>query len=424
MPNNAGAGSRAHGAKMLPSLMAVYAAYGMRFIVPLLALPYLTNTLSTEALAIYLAVQAIGFLGAVGVEFGFTMWASRELAGARAPSDVRTIASGVMTAQILLVAIVFPSVTAVALLTPGISSDGVAVLTAGLYAVVTGVNPAWYFQGRMRASTSAFMECAATGIYLVLVFALVRSQADLALAMASMVLAPALAYGVGLARVLYETGAISLRWDLGWRYIHAAFTMFSIRIAIVVYTSASTWLMFVLSDPDSTARYGVATRIAGPILALYGPLAQVLLPYLHRRAIESGALRISEGLLFVGLLEASALLIIAACHLVSPFVVSHILMIRLDGVAQTINGLTWMLMPIAASQALVLFFILPHKKENWNLLSILAGAAVFVVAAFVLVPKFLVPGMIVARMLGESMVAVGLLIGCVLMVRELRVQEA
>jgi polysaccharide transporter, PST family len=406
---------------MLTSLLAVYVTFGFRFVAPMLALPYLSNMLSASALATYLTVQSIGFMGGVAIEYGFGGWASRELAGAQTPDELSEIASGVLSAQGLLIAIVCPSVATVALLTPGMSASFAAVLASAAFAVVSGLTPAWYFQGRFRAPTSALIECVAAVLYLGLLLLLVHSSADLPLAFVSMVLAPAIAYGLGQLQLVRETTVRCFKARLGWAYIRSAFTMFSTRATILIYTSASTWLMFVLSDPDRTSQYGLANRLAGPILALYGPLGQVLLPYLHRRTINSGTLVLMEGLLFVALLEATAGAAIVACHLLSDFVTTQILMIPIPGVSEAVNGLSWMLLSIAASQALVLYFILPHRKESWNLRAILAGAVVFTIAAPLLVPRYAVTGMILARILGETAVAVGLLIGSIVLWRRTRV---
>jgi PST family polysaccharide transporter len=402
---------------MLTSLFAVYVTFGLRFIAPMLALPYLSNTLSTGPLAVYLTVQSIGFMGGVGVEYGFGWWASRELASAQTADEVSRIASGVLAAQGLLIAIVCPLVVTVAMLTPGISANFAAVAGAAAFATISGLRPAWYFQGRLRAPFSALIECVAAMLFLILLLLLVHSSADLPLALASMVLGPAIAYGIGLLQLLRETGVLRFKARLGLAYIRSAFTMFSTRAAILVYSSMSTWLMFVLSDPVRTSQYGIANRLAGPILALYGPLGQVLLPRLHRRAIDSGILVVTDGLALVALLEASAGAAILACHLLSHFVTTKILLIPVPGVAEAVNGLSWMLLPIAASQALVLYFILPYKKEGSNLRAILAGAGVFAVAAPLLVPPYAVTGMILARILGETTVTVGLFIGSILLWR-------
>jgi len=404
---------------MFSSLLAVYASFGLRYVAPLIALPYLANTLSSSTLAIYLTVQSIGLMGGAGIEYGFGMWASRELAGAHAASEVSTIAAGVLSAQALLILIVCPVVIAAAILTPGLSV--IAALASGALAIVSGFSPAWYFQGRLQAQWGALIECAAALAYLGLLLLLVHSSTDLPQALASMVLGPAIAYSIGLLQVLRETKIRCFRADLGWACIRVAFTMFSTRAAVLVYTSTSTWMMFVLGDPTATAQYGIANRLAGPVLGLYAPLAQVLLPRFHRRALALGSLTPVEGIAFVGILEVSAAIAIAACHFFSHFFTTKILMIPVPGVAEAVNGLSWMLLPIAASQALVLYFILPNKKEAWNLRSILAGAGIFVLAAPPLVLHHAVTGMILARLLGETTVTAGLLIGSILVWRSSRV---
>jgi PST family polysaccharide transporter len=389
------------------SLLLIGAA---NYILPLVLVPYLARVLHPAGWGEVLFAQSYAVWLAVVVEYGFLFSASRDVARrANTPGALTAIVSAVNGAKGLLI-LAATAVAAVtwALLPQFQQSPGYLVL-AWLTAIFQGLYPMWYFQGVLRMRRLALLSTGTRAIAVALTFLWVRTPEDGWLVLALQAAATAVATTIALCWMYREVPFQRPRRREVMGALDTGKYMFSVSLAVSVYSVAGSFLVGLLTNPVQVGFYGGAERINRMVTSLFAILGQALYPYMSQ--ITHIDLRRSTRLarvLFVcsTLIGASLTVIII---LAAPWIVRLMLGPGFEPAVLVLQVMALQITLTSMSRVLGLLWMLPLGMDRSYNYIVLAAGVISLGLTALLVPARGALGMAVTLVLTEVFVTGALL---------------
>lgn len=388
----------------------VYAAYVLRYVYLLLLIPFYGRVLGVEGYGAMLAAMSLMTICWRFVEWGFSQVGIRDLATS-GPEHYAELYGQHLSARSLLALLALLGGGVAIMLSPVLAANPVAGIAAVILGVVCAYNLGWYFVGSGRPRMGVKPEVLGFVISLVLVFSLVREEDDADLAMLSLLCSGVICLAVAHYWVRREVSGAKLSVRKGLTLIRSSSAVFLFTGTSALLVSSSTYLLSILSTPAEVGAFGAAERLVAVGLSVMGPAGQIFLPRInallaedtdaaHRLIRKAGLLLLAIG--FAGL--GGSLLL---GHWVIPLIFG-------PGFEESVRMLHYLalLFPIGAANLLLSSYILiPLRKDGLLAKVVLLGAAISLLLAFPLGSQYGGMGMVVARVVGDSLVFLGLL-GC------------
>ena len=152
---------------------------GANYILPLLILPYLVRVLGTEKFGLVMFAQSLALFLTVFVDFGFNISGTREISLARKNKEKTSqIFFAIMFIKLGLLLLAFAILYIIVNTVTRFSIDAQVYLFSFGVVVGQAFFPVWFFQGIEKMKFVTFINILAKGIFTVLVFFLVKSEAD------------------------------------------------------------------------------------------------------------------------------------------------------------------------------------------------------------------------------------------------------
>ncbi|ACC70857.1 oligosaccharide flippase family protein [Paraburkholderia phymatum] len=396
--------------KARTELAATYFAYALRYVYPLLLLPFYGRTLGPAGYGVVLAGMSLSNTIWRFVCFGFPTVGGRDAVHATHDTERAAILSSQMTGRMLLgIPIALCGFGAVAL-SPALSAHPLLGCTAVLLGLLAAFNLGWYFTSTGRVRRSVMIEIVGFIASLVLIFSFVHRPSDLSLVfpllLTSALIQTALAYG--FVRREFSGWFSSIR--AGIELIHRSKTIFIYTSTSILLITASTYVLSVFAPASEVGAFGVAERLIAVALSLTVPATQVLVPkvtYLVGTD-PAKANRVSFQILiffFVGAIGAVACTMLLADWAV-PLVMGNGFQH-----AVTVLKVFVLVLPLnVINQVIVLYFLIPRNRDALLARSGVATACVNIVIAVPLAMHWGAMGMVAARLFGELMLLTVLIV--------------
>lgn len=190
----------------------------------------------------------------------------------------------------------------------------------------------WLFQGLEKMNLITVTSAAAKLIYVILIFSVIKEESDVELVMMLYCLSNMII--VTISMLLIGRMGIKITFNTKKSYNIAVFfgsaRFFYSRIAVSLYTSASTFLIGLFLGPQSVALYSSAEKVYQAAQSFTGVLSQAFFPFMVREK--------RSGFLFVVTLSFGSLLFIG-CTIMSIFSEDIIKIIYGDQFASASNVL-------------------------------------------------------------------------------------
>ncbi|MFC5430216.1 flippase [Paraburkholderia denitrificans] len=262
--------------------IALYVIQGCNFLVPLLALPWLSRTLGPEKFGQLGFAQAFIQFFIMMTDFGFDLTAARKVSINRDnPVELArlywtvTIAKGGLAALSILVVVVM------LLCVPSLYPDRWVIAIGFLSVVGTVLNPLWLYQGLERMPRMALVSLLSRVACLVPFFLFVRSPQDYLIAAATIFL-PLMLSGLWLTGAAHVNGMVTSWQRVTWADLREqsadAFQIFSGSALTFLYTYANTVVLRFIGGNVQVGYYVTADKLTSPIRQLLWPLVQTLFP--------------------------------------------------------------------------------------------------------------------------------------------------
>lgn len=312
----------------------------LKYLFPLLLIPYLTRILGTEGYAVYAYV--LSFMGVVQTiaDFGFTLSGTKKVVDLRGDTAALSRLVGAITvARLMLLCGLFFCVMVVTRFIPIMAENTVYVIWAFFATAGRTVLPDFIFQGNERMGPLTTRYFASKGVQVALTILLVRGPGDLILVAVADVLSEIVdiawsyraqkrMFGVGIARPTFKESFEELRVSAIYCVSNVSSSLFSGFTTVIIGLA--------ITSKTDIAFWSLTLTTVNAVQSLYTPIANSLYPHM----IKNRDFRFARKLALVAL-PALVLGIVAYCALSKP------IMLVLGG-PEYVGGahVMWMISPI------------------------------------------------------------------------------
>lgn len=312
----------------------------LKYLFPLLLIPYLTRILWTEGYAVYAYV--LSFMGVVQTiaDFGFTLSGTKKVVDLRGDTAALSRLVGAITvARLMLLCGLFFCVMVVTRFIPIMAENTVYVIWAFFATAGRTVLPDFIFQGNERMGPLTTRYFASKGVQVALTILLVRGPGDLILVAVADVLSEIVdiawsyraqkrLFGVGIARPTFKESFEELRVSAIYCVSNVSSSLFSGFTTVIIGLA--------ITSKTDIAFWSLTLTTVNAVQSLYTPIANSLYPHM----IKNRDFGFARKLALVAL-PVLVLGIVAYCALSKP------IMLVLGG-PEYVGGahVMWMISPI------------------------------------------------------------------------------
>lgn len=312
----------------------------LKYLFPLLLIPYLTRVLGTEGYAVYAYV--LSFMGVVQTiaDFGFTLSGTKKVVDLRGDTAALSRLVGAITvARLMLLCGLFFCVMVVTRFIPIMAENTVYVIWAFFATAGRTVLPDFIFQGNERMGPLTTRYFASKGVQVALTILLVRGPGDLILVAVADVLSEIVdiawsyraqkrMFGVGIARPTFKESFEELRVSAIYCVSNVSSSLFSGFTTVIIGLA--------ITSKTDIAFWSLTFTTVNAVQSLYTPIANSLYPHM----IKNRDFGFARKLALVAL-PVLVLGIVAYCALSKP------IMLVLGG-PEYVGGahVMWMISPI------------------------------------------------------------------------------
>lgn len=312
----------------------------LKYLFPLLLIPYLTRILGTEGYAVYAYV--LSFMGVVQTiaDFGFTLSGTKKVVDLRGDTAALSRFVGAITvARLMLLCGLFFCVMVVTRFIPIMAENTVYVIWAFFATAGRTVLPDFIFQGNERMGPLTTRYFASKGVQVALTILLVRGPGDLILVAVADVLSEIVdiawsyraqkrMFGVGIARPTFKESFEELRVSAIYCVSNVSSSLFSGFTTVIIGLA--------ITSKTDIAFWSLTLTTVNAVQSLYTPITNSLYPHM----IKNRDFGFARKLALVAL-PVLVLGIVAYCALSKP------IMLVLGG-PEYVGGahVMWMISPI------------------------------------------------------------------------------
>ncbi len=278
------------------NLIWQYLLQAIKYILPLLTLPYLTRVLQPEGYAVVAYVTAFMTFVQVFVDFGFNLSGTKRVAAAQGDAtEAGKVAGTITQARLLLCTAAGAVVAVVAALLPITRENPAYVALAYLAVCGRALAPDFLFQGNEDMGPLTTRYLVSKGTSTALTFVLVRSPADLLWVPALDILASAVALAWSFSAARRRFGVrpvrVPLRESLAELRVSGLYGLSN--MASVVFTGFTTLLVGVVADAREVDYWSLSATAVSAVQSLFAPIVNSLYPHMVKGADLSFARRIA-----------------------------------------------------------------------------------------------------------------------------------
>lgn len=384
------------------SILKTYFFFGLRTLLPLVMLPILARHLTPSGFGDVLAVQSLGLLGSVIVQFGFHQSGTRDVSVARSDKEINCVISRVLSAQTLTCVIAVAAILILNLLASAESKNLYFSLGAIFIALGVGLSPAWYFRGVGRTPSGMAYDFFGQLISLTVILLLSTYELSVTNAIFAIGAGPALSSSLAIFFILRGRGLfIAPSLKNAFNQLVSGFPLFVSRASTTGFTLGSTWIVSLLTNSEQVAYFGVASKIVSVISAISQPILFNIMPKMVKKAqindpdFSSHALKWGAILILISCISYAFLYFLS--HQVIVFMFSEkmepaVYVTRLLGLVCIISTLRDVISD---------FILIPLNRDSSVAKAVAFGGCSMLALSIFLAPAAGASGMAAARIGGE-----------------------
>lgn len=266
------------------NIVSQFVMQGVKYVLPLILVPYLTRILAPEGYAVYSYVLSFMAFAQIAIDFGFNLSGAKRIVACRASSTGFDDVVGAITQARLILIVICEIIFIVISLNIKILSDNLLYVQFAYIAVaLKGLMPDFVFQGMEDMTPITTRYVISKGISTALTFVVVRSADDLlwipvldilssVIALAWSALSMHRKFGIGMRRASLP---------VTWGYFKESAIYFVSNAAAILLSGFSTIVIGIIAtDPADIAFWSLSITILSAIQALYSPIMDSLYPHM------------------------------------------------------------------------------------------------------------------------------------------------
>lgn len=369
--------------------LALYGEKGLRYILPLITVPYLARVLGTEAWGLVIFAQAIGIYVQMVLEYAFLWSATREVAQNQDDTDkLGNIVAGVLGAKVTLSLAAVFVLAGLQLTVPTLRDAGIFVWLSVYWAIGFAFPPTWFFLGIEKLPRYLAIEIPLRLVATAAIFIFVNAPGDAWRVLVIQGTGGVLTAIIGMLLIYRSVPFIRPSLVSSVSSLREGASLFGWRLSTSLTTMSSPVILGFVAPIQSVGFYGGGDRIFAAIRGLMDPVLTALFPRSSSMARDEPQKLARVASMTALLTGMAGLLAYPFLYLAAPFIVQILLG---DGyeAAVTVLRIKGLLLPIVGlfiplSQQ----WMIPLGLENQLMrMSVVAGA-VHIVSAILLGMQF------------------------------------
>lgn len=260
--------------------------YGLqivKYLFPLITLPYLTRVLEPEGYAFYAYVVSFMSFAQVFVDFGFNLSGTKKVARAESVAEENRIVGAVEQARLVLCVIAGIAVMIIASLLPITRGNLLYVFLAFLAVCGKGLVPDFLFQGHEHMGPITTRFLVSKSISTVLTFVFVHSMSDILWVPVLDILSNsiALVWSFAAARRQFGTGIDFVPMRVALAELKTSGLYCFSNMSAQVFSGFTTLLIgVVITDPAQISYWSLSMTAITAVQSLYSPIVNSLYPHM------------------------------------------------------------------------------------------------------------------------------------------------
>lgn len=266
----------------------LYLVHGINLLLPILILPYLLKTLSTESFGKYSFAFAFAQLVILFIDFGFNLSVTKKIAENNTnESLIRDLFWKINIIKLFFLVLTLFVVLGSFLLIENISFYQDSILLSYIMILGTAIFPSWWFQGLNKMKTLSIISLLSKILTYPLIFIFVKNEEDSNIVIVLQSLSIFLS---GLFSLIYiyikkrnYFTEINIKFNIHEYIVEIkeALPIFLSNSSISLYTNSLTILLGFFSSPSSVGLFGAMERIVRAVcFSILGPINQACFPIL------------------------------------------------------------------------------------------------------------------------------------------------
>lgn len=362
---------------LLKNIFSLFSIQAVNYFLPLLIIPLLVRVLGIDLFGVYILVLTVIQYFIIASEYGFNLTATRKIAVC---IDDKKIVSrvflSVLSAKLLIAVIGFIMINVFIYFMPKYH-DYSSYLNIGYISVWGSVFfPVWLYQAYEKMIWIAICNFISRIVGVGLVFWLVTTKEDLALAILIQSVMPIIAAAIALVycfsskmvfwtNITFKdiTGELKDSWDI---FISTSF--------VSLYTTSIPVILGFLAGAGSVGIFSAADKIRQALQAIINPVSQALYPRLSKLMIneEQSALKLIRAMFkffVVPFFGFSLIVMLLSEQLISIFYGEN-----LQGAADVLKIVIWIPPVVAIANMLGIQIMLPRgMSKQFSVTYIVSG---------------------------------------------------
>lgn len=373
-------------------------------VIPLITSPYLTRTLGAEKLGIYTYTYTIVSYFVLFARLGIVNHGSREIAKCKSPDERNKVFSTIFSIQAVITLVVIA--TYIFYITFfNVEYKFIATVQI-MYLVAAFLDVNWALFGLEEFKLTVTRNIVIKILNTVLIFVLVRSEGDL------------------LIYVLISACSNLIGQIVIWSYIKKyfrivkpekvdvhnnlkpIFVLFIPTIAVSLYKMMDKVMLGSMCLKEEVAYYEYATMFINLPLGFITSLGTVMMPRISKLVSEGNNKKSLEytsiSMIFVICLSTAMAFGLAG---IAPTFIPWYLGEDFSDSVQLLIGLCVTLLFISWANVIRTQYLIPYKKDNEYIISLLAAAVINLIINYTLIPIYKGMGAVIGTIAAEFIVA-------------------
>lgn len=256
---------------------------GVRYLYPLMLIPYLSRVLEPEGYSLYVYILSITVFCQVFVEYGFNLSGTKDIAEHPSEIECSRIAGGITQARFVLSAVACCFIYVFSCFNNILCEHKTLVLLFCIAACARSFTLDFIFQGREKMKSITTRVILSKTIATIPVFFTVSSMKDVSYVAAFDILGSLAAFFWSMAesRKLFSIGVTFVAFSKACRLLKRTWLYCFSDMSAMIFSNFST-LMIGIAVPDriEIAYWSLSMTALGAVQALYSPILKALYPHI------------------------------------------------------------------------------------------------------------------------------------------------
>lgn len=274
--------------------------YGLqivKYILPLLVMPYLTRVLGPDGYGVYAYILSFMTFAQTFVDFGFNLSGTNQIVSAKTIREQEEVVGAISQARLFLCLLTGVVCAAIGFFMPIVRSNALYTLISYVAVCTRALAPDFLFQGREQMGPLTTRYLVSKSVSVLLTFLMVHSSSDL-------LWVPILDVVAGLIALGWSFAAAKRRFGVGIRFTSVSRAIGELvrsglycasNMASVALSGVTTLVIGVaITDTTQIAYWSLAMSAIGAVQSLYGPIVNSLYPHMVNKQDFAFAMRLAK----------------------------------------------------------------------------------------------------------------------------------